>query len=176
MCSPHGDGRPPMISPQPLRLRARPSARPARCSPPSHPAPPALDDASRRFLAQPRDQGHTLSPPAGPAAQQALSSAAGSAASPTPPSRITAQIEQVSDEFHDEDHVRPNIGQAVRGSGRLPGSTRPSSPIGCLRLVRSPSAASFTSPPAASPGQFGLRNKMPYFFTVLRDLLGLQDA
>jgi hypothetical protein len=143
--------------------------------PPLTPGPPVLDDASRRFLAQPRDQGHTLSPPAGPAAQQALSSAAGSAASPTPPSRITAQIEQVSDEFHDEDHVRPNIGQAVR----LWQASGLDEAVFADRLLEARSITKrrvVHKPASGESGELGLRNKMPYFFTVLRDLLGLADA
>jgi hypothetical protein len=87
---------------------------------------------------------------------------------------IEAQIQRLSDEFHDGDHVKPNIGQAVRlwrasGLDEVAFADR-------LLEARSITKRRVVNKPADGElGELGLRNKMPYFFTVLRDLLGLQE-
>ena len=94
---------------------------------------------------------------------------------PPAPPQIAAHIEQVSDEFHDEDHVRPNIGQAVR----LWQASGLDAAVFADRLLEARTITKrrvVHKPASGELGEFGLRNKMPYFFSVLRDLLGLQDA
>jgi hypothetical protein len=86
---------------------------------------------------------------------------------------IESQIQRLSDEFHDGDHAKSNIGQAVRlwhasGLDEADFADR-------LREARSITKCRVVHKPADGElGELGLRNKMPYFFTVLRDLLGLQ--
>jgi hypothetical protein len=86
-----------------------------------------------------------------------------------------ALIEQFSGEFHDDDHVKPNISQAAtlwKASGL-------SEDAFCHRLYE---AARITKQydvakrADGEAGKWGARNKMPYYFVVLRDVLGLREA
>ena len=87
---------------------------------------------------------------------------------------IEAQIQRLSDEFHDGDHVKPNVGQAVR-LWRASGLDEAAFADRLLEARSITKRRVVHKPADGEPGQLGLRNKMPYFFTVLRDLLGLQD-
>jgi hypothetical protein len=88
--------------------------------------------------------------------------------------QIAALVEQFSGEFHDEEHVKPNISQAAR----LWKASGLSEDAFCHRLYE---AASITKRydvqkrADGEAGKWGMRNKMPYYFTVLRDVLGMRD-
>jgi hypothetical protein len=77
-----------------------------------------------------------------------------------PPLQIEAIITQFSHEFHDDEHVEVNISHAARlwqASGR-------SEQTFCQLLFDAASA---------TRKRGGVRNRMAYYFRVLRDLLGL---
>jgi len=94
------------------------------------------------------------------------------------PPTATPYIEQLltefSSELHDEEHTRQNIGQAARlrkASGRSESDF-------CALLYEARSITKqYTVKKRAQgeAGEYGLRNKMPYFFKVLRDLLGMKE-
>lgn len=90
----------------------------------------------------------------------------------------TPWIEQLmtdfSSELHDEEHTRQNISQAARlwqASGR-------SEQAFCQLLYEARSLTKqyrVTKRAKGEAGEYGLRNKMPYYFSVLKDLLGLKE-
>ena len=94
------------------------------------------------------------------------------------PPTATPYIEQLLTEFsaelHDEEHTRQNIGQAARlwkASGRSESDF-----CALLYEARSITKQYTVKKRAQGPGgEYGLRNKMPYFFKVLRDLLGMKE-
>ena len=83
-------------------------------------------------------------------------------------------IERFSGEFHDDDHLKPNISHAAR----LWKASGLSEDAFCHRLYE---AASITKGydiqkrADGEAGKWGARNKMPYYFVVLRDILGMKD-
>ncbi len=83
-------------------------------------------------------------------------------------------VDRYSHELHDEDHAAQNRGQAARlwkASGW--------SETAFSRALVEAKAITLTydiQKRARVGGELGLRNKMPYFFTVVRDLLGQADA
>jgi hypothetical protein len=88
--------------------------------------------------------------------------------------QIVALIEQFSGEFHDDDHVKPNISHAARlwKESRLPEDAF------CQRLYEARSITKqydVQKRAEGEAGKWGARNKMPYYFVVLRDLLGMKD-
>ena len=78
-----------------------------------------------------------------------------------------------SEEFHDDDHIPQNLGQA----GRLwQASGWSESAFGqALHEAKAITAKRDIKKRAVVGGEYGTRNKMPYYFKVLRDLLGLKD-
>jgi hypothetical protein len=83
-------------------------------------------------------------------------------------------ITQFSAEFHDEDSDRPNISQAAR----LWKESGLSEDAFCQRLFEARSITKrydIDKRAEGEAGQFGARNKMPYYFVVLRDLLGMRE-
>jgi len=95
------------------------------------------------------------------------------------PPKVTPWIEQVvsdlSIEFHDGDHVRQNLGQAARlwkASGRSEAAF--CQLAGEARSITKQYAVH--KPAQGEAGEWGFRNRMPYFFSVLRDLLGMKEA
>jgi hypothetical protein len=89
--------------------------------------------------------------------------------------QIVALIEQFSGEFHDEEHTKPNISQAAR----LWKASGLSEDVFCQRLfearARTLQAPGIEKRARGDAGAIGLRNKMPYYFIVLRDVLGMRD-
>ena len=89
--------------------------------------------------------------------------------------QIAALIEQFSGEFHDEEHTKPNISQAAK----LWTASGLSEDAFCRRLVearaRTLQAPGIEKRASGEAGAIGLRNKMPYYFVVLRDVLGMRD-
>jgi hypothetical protein len=87
---------------------------------------------------------------------------------------IQTEVERYSDEFHDSEHLAQNTGQAARlwkASGLSEASF-------CQLMGEARATTKQYNVKKRAPGQageLGLRNKMPYFFSVLRDLLGMKD-
>ncbi len=87
---------------------------------------------------------------------------------------IRAEVERYSDELHDLEHFPQNIGQAAR----LFAASGLSEAAFCQLMgeARSITKGATIRKRATGPGgEIGFRNKMPYFFKVLRDLLGMKD-
>ncbi len=90
----------------------------------------------------------------------------------------TPWIEQLmtdfSSELHDEEHTRQNISQAARlwqESGREEAAF-----VQLLYEARSLTKQYRVKKKATGEaGEYGLRNKMPYYFSVLKDQLGLKE-
>jgi len=92
---------------------------------------------------------------------------------PKAPPQIEWLIDQVSGEFHDGEHVPQNLSQAARllqQSGKSEGAFYQL--IGEARSVTK--QYDIKKRASGEAGEFGARNKMPYFFTVLKDLLGMK--
>jgi hypothetical protein len=93
---------------------------------------------------------------------------------PKAPESIAALIEEFSGEFHDGEHTRSNVGQAARlwkASGLAEAAF-------CQAMYDARSTTKqydITKRATGDAGTWGLRNKMPYFFEVLRDKLGMRD-
>jgi hypothetical protein len=83
-------------------------------------------------------------------------------------------IDRYSDELHDEEHRPQNRGQAARlwrASGQAEAS------FGQVLIEAKAITLEHDIRKRANiGGEFGARNKMPYYFVVVRDLLGLKDA
>ena len=127
-------------------------------------------DAPRRTKTAPE----TADPPQSRVLGQSLTSEGRRGRPPKAPPAIEAYVEQFSDELHDEEHVPSNIGQAARLW-----KTSGTSEDHFLQLMHE--ARTITKKRgniqkrAAAGGEYGLRNRMPYFFSVLRDLLGMKE-
>ena len=83
-------------------------------------------------------------------------------------------IAQFSGELHDEDSERPNISQAAK----LWKASGLSEDAFCQRLFEARTITKrydVEKRAEGEAGKFGARNKMPYYFVVLRDLLGMKD-
>lgn len=83
---------------------------------------------------------------------------------------LRAFMEELSAEFHDEDSIPQNIGQALTLLNHSGLDERAF--ITVVYDCRSVTKQAAVLKPA--DGRSGLRNKMPYFFAVLRDRLGLE--
>jgi hypothetical protein len=90
--------------------------------------------------------------------------------------QIEAVLEQISGEFHDDEHVRSNIGQAAR----LWKASRLDEGVFLDRLFEARSVTKqqggIEKRASGEAGEWGMRNKMPYFFVVLRDRLGMKEG
>jgi hypothetical protein len=79
-------------------------------------------------------------------------------------------IDRYSAELNDEEHLPQNRGQAAllwRSSGRSEAA------FGQVLIeAKAITLERDIKKRAKIGGEFGVRNKMPYYFTVLRDLLG----
>lgn len=93
-----------------------------------------------------------------------------------PPPRLPAYLADLvtrySEELHDPDHVPQNLGQA----GRLwEQSGWSAASFGqALTEAKAITLKSNVKKRARVGGELGARNKMPFYFTVLRDILGLR--
>jgi hypothetical protein len=88
--------------------------------------------------------------------------------------QVAALIEQFSGELHDEEHVRQNLSQAAR----LWKESGLAEDAFCQRLFEARSITKrydIQKPAEGEAGKYGARNKMPYYFAVLRDLLGIRE-
>jgi hypothetical protein len=127
-------------------------------------------DAPRRTKTAPE----TADPPRSRVLGQSHTSEGRRGRPPKAPPAIEAYVEQFSDELHDVEHVPSNIGQAARLW-----KTSGTSEDHFLQLMHE--ARTVTKKRgniqkrAAAGGEYGLRNRMPYFFSVLRDLLGMKE-
>jgi phage replication O-like protein O len=86
---------------------------------------------------------------------------------------IQAEVERFSDELHDSEHLPQNVGQAAR----LWKASGLSESAFCQLMGEARAVTKQYNVKKRAPGQageLGLRNKMPYFFKVLRDLLGMK--
>lgn len=84
-------------------------------------------------------------------------------------SQFEAAIQEITEEFHDTDHLRSNLRQARR----LLQETGTSEMAFLVRLYE---ARAITRQQALHPGRGSSpRKKVPYMFAVLRDLLGLRE-
>ncbi len=92
---------------------------------------------------------------------------------PKAPAQLAYLVDKFSAEFHDEVHLKSNLSQAARlwkASGLVEGAF-------CQLFYEAASQTKqrHIQKPAEQGGEWGLRNKMPYLFAVLRDWLGLQN-
>jgi hypothetical protein len=93
---------------------------------------------------------------------------------PKAPPQIEWIITQVSGEFHDEEHTASNLSQAARlwkASGQSEGAFY--NLVGEARSITK--TYDIQKRASGEAGEYGFRNKMPYFFSVLRDLLGMKE-
>ena len=96
------------------------------------------------------------------------------------PPKITPRIEQFitewTREFHDEESLRSNLSQAAKLWER---SGLPEAAfcqiLGEARLVTK-QQGNIHKRAGGEAGRMGLRNRMPFFFVVARDLLGLKET
>ena len=93
---------------------------------------------------------------------------------PKLPPYLEDLVDRYSGELHDDDHVAQNRGQAARlwkasgwSEAAFSRALIEAKAITTKRDIRKRAVAG---------GEFGWRNKMPYFFVVLKDLLAVQDA
>ena len=93
---------------------------------------------------------------------------------PKLPPYLEDLVDRYSADLHDDDHVAQNRGQAARlwkASGYSEAAFgQVLSEAKAITLERD------IRKRAKVGGEFGWRNKMPYLFTVLRDLLGMKEA
>lgn len=93
---------------------------------------------------------------------------------PRLPDYLADLVARYSEELHDPDHVPQNLGQA----GRLweqSGWTEVS--FGqALTQAKAITLKSNVKKRARIGGELGTRNKMPFYFTVLRDILGMRKG
>ena len=83
-------------------------------------------------------------------------------------------VTRYSEELHDSDHVPQNLGQAGRlweQSGWSEDSFGQA-----LTEAKTITLKSNVKKRARIGGELGARNKMPFYFTVLRDILGMKKA
>ena len=109
--------------------------------------------------------------------RQALSGAGRGERRPPPP-KLPPYLEDVvsrySQELHDDEHIAQNLGQAGRlwkASGRSEASFRQA-----LAEAREITLRRDIKKRATIGGEIGARNKMPYYFKVLRDVLGMKES
>lgn len=83
-------------------------------------------------------------------------------------------VSRYSQELHDEEHIAQNLGQA----GRLWKSSGWSeSAFGqALTEAKEITLRRDIKKRATVGGEIGARNKMPYYFKVLRDVLGMKES
>ena len=93
---------------------------------------------------------------------------------PKLPPYLEDLVDRYSDELHDSDHTPQNRGQAAR---LWKASGYSEAAFGQVLIeAKAITLERDIRKRARVGGEFGLRNKMPYFFTVLRDLLGVGEA
>jgi DnaD N-terminal domain len=108
----------------------------------------------------------------------AIQSAAGRGQRRDAPPKLPPYLEDLvtrhSEELHDPDHLPQNLGQA----GRLwKQSGWSESAFGqALTEAKAITLRRDVKKRATVGGEFGARNKMPYYFKVLRDLLGMKEG
>ena len=93
---------------------------------------------------------------------------------PKLPSYLEGLVDRYSDELHDSDHAPQNRGQAARlwkASGYSEAAFGQ-----VLAEAKTETLKRDIHRRARVGGEFGLRNKMPYFFIVLKDLLDLKEV
>ena len=116
-----------------------------------------------------------VSPPTPPESQAPPSRAAERPKRGRPPQLspyLEDLIDRYSAELHDEDHLPQNRGQAARlwrSSGRSEAA------FGQVLIeAKAITLERDIKKRAKVGGEYGVRNKMPYYFTVVRDLLGVK--
>jgi hypothetical protein len=92
---------------------------------------------------------------------------------PKLPPYLEGLVARYSEELHDDEHLPQNLGQA----GRLwEASGWSEAAFGqALNEAKAITLKRDIKKRAAVGGEYGARNKMPYYFKVLRDLLGLKE-
>jgi hypothetical protein len=93
---------------------------------------------------------------------------------PRLPTYLADLVRRYSEELHDPDHVPQNLGQAGRlweQSGWSEASFGEA-----LTEAKAITLKSNVKKRARVGGELGARNKMPFYFTVLRDILGVKKA
>jgi hypothetical protein len=134
------------------RQRTRPTDAPRR----SKTAPETADPPQSRVLGQsPTSEGRRGRPPKAPPA-------------------IEAYVEQFSSEFHDEDHIPSNVGQAAR-LWKASGTSEDHFVQVMYEARTITKKRGNIEKRAKDGGEYGVRNRMPYYFSVLRDLLGMKE-
>jgi hypothetical protein len=93
---------------------------------------------------------------------------------PKLPPYLEGLIDRYSEELHDEEHQPQNRGQAAR---LWKASGQSEAGFGQLLIeAKSITLERDVKKRASVGGEWGARNKMPYYFVVLRDLLGMKDG
>jgi len=93
---------------------------------------------------------------------------------PKLPPYLEGLVRRYSEELHDDEHIPQNLGQAGRlwkasgwGEASFGQALTEAKEITLRRDIKKR---------ATVGGEIGARNKMPYYFTVLRDLLGMKQG
>jgi len=86
---------------------------------------------------------------------------------------IEALITQFSAEFHDEEHTTSNVTRTMR---LLKASGLPESDFGTYLYQARGMVKSRGNIEKVAAGHAPLKNRMPYFFSVVEDLLGMRDG
>ena len=111
-----------------------------------------------------------------PPADDAAASRRGTRRPPPPklPTYLAGLVTRYSEELHDEEHIPQNLGQA----GRLwdASNCSESTFAEALSKAKAITLQRDIKKRAAHGWEMGARNKMPYYFKVLRDVLGLTEA
>ncbi len=154
--------------PQPASRGLLSADRPARPEP-----APASDDASTHHLDDRRPATGSYGALRGTPAD-ASRPAGRREPPPRLPSYLADLVTRYSEELHDPDHVPQNLGQAGRlweQSGWSEASFGQA-----LTEAKAITLKSNVKKRARVGGELGARNKMPFYFTVLRDILGMKKA
>ena len=153
------------------RRGTRPSA-----TAPAHAEPPAgvLGDAPSR----PKTAPKSVASPATPPESQAAPSRAVEGPKRGRPPQLSPYLEDLIDrysaELHDEEHLPQNRGQVARlwrSSGRSEAAFGQA-----LAEAKAITLRRDIKKRATVGGEIGARNKMPYYFKVLRDVLGMKEG
>jgi len=93
---------------------------------------------------------------------------------PDPPEWLVEHITRLSDQLHDLSHAEGNIGQAYN-LFLFTGAEEGRFQERLTEAKRLTMKYDIEKRAEGEAGELGQRNKMPYFFKVLRDVLGLKD-
>jgi len=122
----------------------------------------------------PKTAPETADPPRSRVLGQSPASEGRRGRPPKAPPAIEAYVEQFSSEFHDDDHIPSNVGQAAR-LWKASGTSEDHFVQVMYEARTITKKRGNIEKRAKDGGEYGVRNRMPYYFSVLRDLLGMKE-